>query len=186
MAFDARAVTREVLRAIGERELAEARRRVPSKQLRLAMQLIVEESKARARVFVPHYWAIYLHDGHDEINPRSARKLVFFDNPHDDPRVRGARRAERYSQERRLTKREYELGLQINRERAERGQRPFMYVVSSTRAVGGKPWFDQMARGAARRVNGRAATAFDREMQKLVDTDPALRPDKRTARFNIG
>ncbi len=186
MAFNAKDVMRSVLRAIGERELAEARRRVPSATLKAAMRLIVEESEARARVFVPHYWAIYLHDGHSGINPVSARKLVFFDNPHDDPRRRGARKPERFAQERRLTKREYELGLQINRERAARGQRPYMYVVDSTQAVGGKPWFDRMASGAAHRVDSVARDAFDREMQKLIDTDASVRPEKKTARFDIG
>lgn len=185
MAFDARTVVREVLRAIGERELAEARRRVPSDTLRAAMQLIIEESELRARVFVPHYWAVYLHDGHTGINPVSARKLVFFDDWRDDPR-RGGTRPERFSQERRLTKAEYEEGLRINAERAARGQRPFMYVVDSTRPVKGKPWFDRMAQGASNRVGSAALRAFDRQMQQLLDTDPSLRPERKTARFDIG
>lgn len=185
MAFDRREILRTVLRAIGERELAEARRRVPSRTLRAAMELIVEENEARARVFVPHYWAVYLHDGHNGINPRTATKLVFFDNPNDDPRRRGARKPERFSQERRLTAEEFRQGLAINAERAARGQRPFMYVVDSTRPVRGKPWFDRMAAGASRRVGRRAAQAFDREMQKLIDTDPSLRPERKSARFDI-
>lgn len=185
MAFDRKAILRSVLQAIGERELAEARRRVPSKTLRAAMQLIIEESDARARVFVPHYWAVYLHDGHNGINPRTARKLVFFDDPADDPR-RPNGPPERFSGERRLTKAEYERGLEINRERAARGLRPFMYVVDSTRSQRGKPWFDEMASGASRRSGPRAAKAFDREMQKLIDTDPSLRPEKKSARFDIG
>lgn len=185
MAFNSRDVIREVLRAIGQRELAEARRRVPSDTLRAAMQLIIEESEFRARVFVPHYWAVYLHDGHNEINPVSARKLVFFDDWMDDPRRNGVR-PERFSQERRLTKAEYEHGLQMNAERAARGQRPFMYVVNSTRAVKGKPWFDRMAQGASGRVGPAALRAFDREMQKLIDTDPSVRPERQTGRVDMG
>lgn len=185
MAFDRRAVLRAVLQAIGERELVEARKVIPSRTLRSAVELILDESNARARLFIPHYWAIYLHDGTSGANPRSASKLVFFDNPKDDPRRRGARKPERASQERRLTKAEYADGLRVNAERAARGQRPFMYVVNSTGPQRGDPWFDRMAVGASRRVGALALRAFDREMQRFIDTDPDVRPEKKAAWFDI-
>lgn len=178
-------VIREVLRAIGEQELAEARRRVPSATLRAALQLIISESAARARIFVPHYWAVYLHDGHTGINPVNASKLVFFDDPANDPRRRGGP-PERYAQERRLTKEEYRRGLQINAERAKRGQRPFMYVVDSTGPLKGKPWFDEMAAGSSARVGPAASRAFDRQMQEFIDSDPDVRAERRTGRFGLG
>ena len=185
MAFDKSAIIRSVLLAIGKRELAEARRRIPSRTLSAAVELIVEESRLRSRLFIPHYWAVYVHDGHRAIHPTTASKLVFFDNPKDDPRRKGARKPERFSQERRLTKQEYQLGLQINKERADRGQRPFMFVVSMTKPQIGKPFFDRMATKSSQRVGKAALKAFDKEMQNLIDTDPSLRPEKKSARFSM-
>jgi hypothetical protein len=41
-----------------------------------------------AAVEVPHYWAVYYHDGRGPVQPRSpgVRFLVWFKNPDDDPR----------------------------------------------------------------------------------------------------
>lgn len=183
--FNKEEILRKVLLAIGELELAEARRRIPSETLRGAARLIIEESMQRARVFIPHYWAEFIHDGHNGINPVSARKLVFFDDPKNDPRRAGRSAPERESQERKLTKAQYEEGLRINAERRANGQRPFMYVVNSTGPLNGRPWFTQMAKTASNRVGGAALAAFDAEIQNLVDKDSDLKPEKKTARFEL-
>lgn len=186
MAFRRKDVLREVLLAIGAVELAEARRVIPSRQLRAAVELILDESDARAALFIPHYWAVYYHDGRGAVHPVSARKLVFFDNPHEDPRIPGGRRKVRYKEERRLTRAEFLEGLRINRERAARGQRPFMFVVDRVGPSRPRPFFDRMARGAAERVAVAARNAFDRQIQALVNEDPDVRPERRTARGRIG
>jgi len=179
-------VLRDVLRAMGEQELAEARRLIPSATLKAAVRLIVQESQQRARLFIPHYWAIYYHDGRGVVSPRSARKLVFFDNPREDPRNRGGARAERASRERRLTRAEYQRGLEINAERRARGQRPFMFVVDAVGPSRPRPFFDELAVGATRRSGPLAAREFDRHIQRLVDEDPDLRPERKRARFRLG
>ena len=186
MAFRKRDVIRKMLESMGERELAEARRRIPSRTLKAALQLIIDENRSRAHLFIPHYWAIYYHDGRGSVSPRSAKKLVFFDNPREDPRNRGGARAVRASGERRLTKAQYEQGLRINAERRARGQRPFMYVVDAVGPSRPRPFFDQMAPKASERTGPRARRAFDREIQRMVDMDPDVRPEKKTARGFLG
>lgn len=177
-------IIRQILEEVGAAELAEARRRIGSGTLRRALTLIVEESQARARLFIPHYWAVYYHDGRDGFGPVSANKLVFFDRPEDDPRLEGGYPV-RASEIRRLTRDEYVEGLERNAERRRNGLRPFMYVVDSVGPQAGRPFFDEMADGASERAGPTAAMLFDRWVQRIVDEDPDVRPEKRTAGFAL-
>lgn len=177
-------VVGDILRQIGREELLRVRSAIPSRTLRRALRLIVEENQGRARLFIPHYWAVYLHDGRGPVQARGGGKLVFFDDPDDDPRLRGGY-PERASDIRRLSRREYERGLEINRERRARGQRPFMYVVDSVGPAAGRPWFDRLAQGSARRNGPTITRIFDAHIQELVDTAPELRPERRDARVDL-
>lgn len=72
-------------------------------------------SRSRGRLFIPHYWAIYQHDGRGEVGTKSARTLVFFVDPKDDPRLRGGYPI-RMKDIRKLTRDEYIEGQQINQQ----------------------------------------------------------------------
>lgn len=181
MAFDSKTIIRRVLEELGQRELALVQGRIGSRTLRNALRLIVNESEERADLFIPHYWAVYYHDGHGRVSPITARKLVFFDDPNDDPR---APTPERESQVRRLTREQYEEGLRRNQERAERGLRPFMYVVDSTGPSRPRPFFQQLERGAARRADAIVPRVFERELLRQLADD--LKPDRRSADFRLG
>lgn len=178
-------VVRDILEAVGQAEIARVRRSIPSRTLRAALRLVIDESRNRAHLFIPHYWAVYLHDGRDGFGPRSAKKLVFFDNPKDDPRIRGARAPERASQLRRLSRREYQKGLEINNERRRRGQRPYMYVVDSVGPATGSKFFDKLGAGSAVRNAPLIARVFDAHIQDMLKAEPDLRPDKQRARFDL-
>ncbi len=177
-------MVRRILVEIGEDSLREVRARIGSKTLRAALHLVIDESELRARLFIPHYWAIYYHDGRGAISPVNARKLVFFDDPRDDPRI-GAGYPQRANQIRKLTKRQYERGLEINRERFARGERPFMFVVDSVGPAAGQPFFDDLAVGAAGRAAPTVLRIFDAYMQDQIDTEDALRPERGDASFQL-
>lgn len=179
-----REMVRAILVELGEDSLRAVRSRVGSKTLRAALHLVLDESELRAALFIPHYWAIYYHDGRGAISPVNARKLVFFDDPRDDPRIQ-AGYPERSSQIRRLTKRQYERGLEINRERFAKGERPFMFVVDRVGPQGGQPFFDELAVGAAGRAAPTVLRIFDAYMQEQVDTEDALRPERGDASFEL-
>lgn len=165
--YDLDGLYERLLTKFGERELRHIKREVGSKTLRKAMELFLEFSKEQARLYIPHYWALYYHDGHGTITPKRARKLVFFDNPKDDPRLDGGKTPERESQVRRLTKAQYDEGIRRNRLRARRGLRPFMYVVDSVGPNPGDPFFERGSKGASERADDILGRELDREMKRL-------------------
>jgi len=92
-----------------------------SSQLGRALSL-VRESNAVIKLFIPHYWAIYVHDGRGSYGPGSpatrgkpARFLVWFRNPNNDPRLRAGLQAIRRNQVRRLTKEQFKFWLDQNK-----------------------------------------------------------------------
>jgi len=133
------------------RELALAARersrpRVPSRTLQRAMRVEVEERSSFVRI--PHYWAIYLHDGTKNLlrapTQRGKSVYVFFRRRRDDPRIKGGY-AVRARDQRSLTASEYQKGLLENAKRRKRKQPPYMYVFKVVRAGHPKPgagWFD--------------------------------------------
>lgn len=182
---DSKGILRLILEELGQQELARVRDRIGSRALRAALRLIVNESEERADLFIPHYWAVWYHDGRGRVEPVTAQKLVFFDNPSDDPRIPGRRYPEREAQVRRLTKRQYEQGLRINAERAARGQRPFMFVVDSVGPAGPHPFFRLLERGAASRADQIVPRIFERELLRELDGDPVTRSETRVVTFRL-
>lgn len=184
MEIDKRRLIRSILRDLGERELALVKKSIGSKTLRSAIRLIIHESEERGALFIPHYWAIWYHDGRGSVSPVSARKLVFFDDPNDDPRLRGGRPV-RESQVRRLTKEQYEEGLRRNRLRPA-GSRPFMYVVDSVGPAAPRPFFDRLAEGAEQRAAPVVKREFERELLRWIDSDPDVKSETRIADIGFG
>jgi hypothetical protein len=68
--------------------------------------------------------------------------LVWFSNPDDDPRTRGGLEYPvRRSEARRLSKAEYDRGLEENRRRRAAGLPPYMIVTTLAGPVVGTPFF---------------------------------------------
>jgi len=183
--IDGKRIIRRILEALGEQELARARRLIGSRTLRAAIRLIIDESQQRADLFIPHYWAIWYHDGRGRVSPVSARKLVFFDNKNDDPRIPGGRLPVTEAQVSRLTRDQYREGLRINQERASRGQRPFMFVVDSVGPSRPRPFFRELEQGAAERADAIVFKVFEDELLSEIDSDPATKSETRTATFRL-
>jgi len=183
--IDARRIIRLIHEELGKRELARVKRIIGSRTLKAAVELIVDENAMRADLFIPHFWAIWYHDGRGRVSPKNARKLVFFDNPENDPRTRGASPRNR-GQVRRLTRAEYEEGLRINQQRFEAGLRPFMFVVDSVRKSRPRPFFKQLEQGAAERADPIVLRVFERELLREIDNDKDTRSETRPVNFDLG
>lgn len=89
--------------------------KIPSEQLRVALQIKKIDDTA-GFLWVPHYWAIYVHSGRGEAGPVSSTYLVWFRNPKDDPRYPGGRYPIRREDVRRLTKEQFKEWAAKNRE----------------------------------------------------------------------
>lgn len=185
MALNKEELMREILTAVGEAELSRVKQFIGSRTLREAIFLAVYASLDEAKLIVPHYWAVYYHDGRGAISPTSASKLVFFDQPlENDPRLLGAY-PRRSSEIRRLTREEFEEGLQRNAERRAQGLGPFMFVVDAVGPSRPHPFFEQLSNNAANRAGPTVAKIFDQHIQRLVDTDDDVRPEKKIAELGI-
>lgn len=82
-------IIRDSLIALGRQALAKARARCPSRTLQRALRMEIDEEKQSVRITVPHYWAVFYHDGRGPIQARPGHFLVFYKNLEDDPRLRG-------------------------------------------------------------------------------------------------
>ncbi len=179
--MDPEAFLEDLLRLYGEGELDILRGLIGSSTLRAAARLMVDGAAGTATLLVPHYWAVFYHDGRGGFEAPSGRFLVFFEDPADDPRLEGGR-PERLSQVRRLTREEFHAGLEENQTRAELGGPPFMRVVRAVGPAPAHPFFDQLAVGAAERMTQIAGFAADAYAQDVVDDEG---PQKSTARVRL-
>ena len=174
-------VLEELLRLYGEEELATARATVGSRTLREAMFLLMDARAGVADIVVPHYWAVYYHDGRAGFAAPSGRFLVFYPDPDDDPRLEGGRPV-RFSDARHLSREEFLEGLDRNEERASSGLPPFMLVVRSVGPAGAHPFFDRLTAGAAARMDQLAGAALDAHVQAVVDDEGG---ERRAARLRL-
>lgn len=96
---------------------------------------------------IPHYWAVYYHDGRSgHTMPRGF--MIWFPDRTDDPRTSGNRRiAVRRSQVRKLTKSQYAHGLRMNRIRRQQGKPPFMILKRIVGPLPKHPFFDELNKG---------------------------------------
>lgn len=171
----------ELLQLYGESELEQVRRLIGSSTLRDAARLIVESQAGLATIFIPHYWAEFYHDGRDGFEAPSGHFLVYFADPDDDPRISGGYPV-RESDVRHLSREEFYAGLARNTEAAEAGGTPFMFVVRSVGPADGHPFFDELAQGAAARMDQFASFALDAYVQENLDSEGG---QKSTARVKL-
>lgn len=104
----------DLIGKIGRAALRHVGPKIDSVTLRRAVRY-ERLSRSRGRLFIPHYWAIYQHDGRGSVRPQTARSLVFFVDPKDDPRLRGGYPI-RVKDIRKLTRDEFEEGQRMNQE----------------------------------------------------------------------
>ncbi len=144
MAITLREIKEDISRVLSNAANARVRRFTPSQTLRDALRVVRDGQ--RWFVGVPHYWAVYYHDG--RATSRSTRPngfLVWYKNPKDDPRHRGNFPV-RASQLRSLR----QAGISLERLRADIESGRAVIARSSPRnggAVAGRPFFVRGLRG---------------------------------------
>lgn len=65
---------------------------IPSGTLQQAMVVVKirsGNSGAAYKLFIPHYWATYVHDGRGTVRPKRGKWLVWFKDIRKDPRLYG-------------------------------------------------------------------------------------------------
>ena len=129
---------RRLLLAIGRFGVRWVRPKIPSKTLRAATRFeTIGESlgpfnallgQNTGRIHVPHYWALFVHDGRLPFSMPFGHYMVWFKDPHLDPRLTGGKTPERASQLRHLTAEQFkeavELGLVIVARRIRKATPP--------------------------------------------------------------
>ncbi len=158
------------------------RPRIPSKTLRQAMRKTFDVKSRRfskGALFIPHYWAVMVHDGHRAFKAKSAKFLVYFAQEIDDPRKPNP---QRLADQRRLTRDEFQAGLAVNRRLAnvnpQGGPQQHMIVVKTPTGrpgiVGGAPgtpFFTDFAEPFERQVDAIVAARFDRFIRENIFTE---------------
>ena len=166
------------------------RPQIPSKTLRRAMVQtfdISKRNKAIGGLFITHFWAVMLHDGHRAFGPKTAKFLVYFVNEDDDPRKPTPARA---SDVRRLSKSEFNDGLARNRQlltqNPSQGPYQHMIVVKTPRGRAGRiaatpptNFFSTGGKAFEQRADDIFFDLFDSFVKKNTPTD------NQTARFII-
>jgi hypothetical protein len=105
-----------------------------SKTLASALRVNIYNNETAA-LYIPHYWAIFVHDGRGGFGPKNQGFYVWFRDPNDDPRLIGGKTPERLYQKRRLTAAEYREGLRRNRRHLDNGGDPYDMPMIVTRIV---------------------------------------------------
>lgn len=161
---------RKVLETLGDAAMRKAGPQIPYKTLRKALNLFLLPDNQTARVQIPHYWALYVHDGRPPFNMPAGRYMVWFNNPADDPRLRGRPTPVRASDLRRLTRDQFIEGMFHNRIRQQAGDEPFMVVTNRIRkGTPAIPFFSNSG-GMAGFVNEANAVAGALVQRELTDS----------------
>lgn len=137
MAVSDKQYLRQLLKRLGNMGMGKARPSVPSRTLRKGLNVFLVDDN-NVRIQIPHYWAIFVHDGRGPFVATRTVFLVWFRNPRDDPRLRGGVTPVRANQLRRLTKSQFKEGLEANRRAVAEGREPPMIVTHRVRK-GTKP-----------------------------------------------
>ncbi len=150
-----------VLGRLVRRAMRLVRPKIPSATLRSMLQGLVVNG--RGILFLPHYWAVYVHDGRGVVTPKRAKWLVWFPEIQNDPRVAGgADYPVRVNQIRRLTRAQWLAGLAENRRRRAAGLEPYMVVSKRSGPARGVPFFEML------RLEPEAADIVEPELDRLM------------------
>lgn len=112
---------------LAEAALVKVRPQIPSQTLQGALSIVGVASsstdRVERRVSLPHYWAIYVHDGRGPFNMPAGRFMCWFRDKNDDPRLAGGYPV-RVADQRHLTREEFKHFMLLNRvvERAVYGR----------------------------------------------------------------
>ncbi len=157
MASEGTAAAINIARRICDRARLEVGRVLESGTLRRALNCRVDATGAdvEAILSVPHYWAIYYHDGRGEIRAKKGKVLVWFASIEDDPRVNASGHPIRVSDRKKL---------RLSKTQFRRLQKAGKLIVSTKSGPAkGKPFY-KVLRG----LGGRVGDIANGEIENLI------------------
>lgn len=167
---------KRMLEKLGEEALRMARRSIRSDTLRRAIRF-EHLAPGEARLYIPHFWAIYQHDGRGTVRPTTKRFLVYYRDPNDDPRLKGGYPIE-LKDIKRLTRDQFVAGAEENRRRylanPAGGRQQFMVVREAsgpTRPTRSYPFFEAGMLGMPAIADRILDALMQTEMRTLAGRD---------------
>lgn len=166
-----------------------AKPKIPSKTLRNALEQLVpgavRSGRCKGGLYIPHYWALYVHDGRGAFSAPKGHYLVWFRDPRNDPRLANGETPARARDLKYLTKEQFLFWLERNIEAREAGLDPPMIVRRAVlRGTRGSYFFENdggmfsFARYAQEKVAPFVQARLTDEIRDLLDVR-----DKATGRF---
>ena len=158
--FEPRALRRELTLRLGTEALRRAKGACGSKTLRESM-VLVRTDDTFLRVFVPHYWALFYHEGSKAIE---GVNMVWFKDKTADPRTAfGTRYPIRVDEIQHLTKEEF-----------KKARREGKIIVTKRRkARPGRPFFDEGLADFATAADPIAKSLLDEVLAKVLPRESA-------------
>lgn len=114
---------------LADAAIARVRSKIPSRTLQKALhrRQWTRGRSAFASAYIPHYWAIMVHEGRKAFAAPNGQ-LIWFRNPHDDPRLRAGVTPVRVKHLRRMTHSDFVFWSEKNREAIAAGNPPPMII----------------------------------------------------------
>ena len=159
-----------ILEAIGDRVESRAKGLLRSTTLRNSLFYRADYGARKLEIVIPYYWAEFYLNGHGVIYSDKGRDkgfMVWFADPKDDPRLRGGPPRSR-ADRKKLTKRQWEIGLEINRERRANGQPPFMYYSREVPASPGSGDLDPLNEEIPRIVREETTRGMKEHVRNMI------------------
>lgn len=162
--------------ALGAEARETARPSIPSRTLADSMQLILREGGID--VYIPYYWALYVHDGRGSFRMPPGKFMVWFRDPKQDPRLSGGYPM-RVSERQHLSAEEFHDLLEQNRAaelatygRPRRAGEPQVGPVIITNLIRnktpGKPFFANEGGGGMAGFDEKASQIGEAQMRSFV------------------
>lgn len=149
------------------------RPRIQSKVLARSLKVGKKRNSVRGRthigyVEIPHYWAVYYHDGHGPVRARPGKYIVYFKKgkKHLDPRMQvGTWYPVRSYQEKKLSKAQFFAAL-------KRGD---IVVTKKSGPAKGKHFFTRGMRGFIQKADSYVMSEVKKWIDATVDLGPRTR-----------
>ena len=136
---------------------------IPSRTLRRALTRTVLRGTGVGFLEIPHFWALYVHDGRLAPQFPSGRYFIWWRDPNQDPRLIGGKTPERASELRQLTFDEFDRAWEIFNEAIANGeQSPVVITKQIKKSTQPNRFFDNREgmRGFTAEVNAEGLSKF--------------------------
>ena len=138
-----KAMRRKLLEIMAKAAVSRTKKFITSTTLRNALDYRLTLTRGLITLKIPHYWAVYVHNGFGPLGPKKKGYYIYFKDKRLDPRTKGGSSYPvKPSDRRSLTKGEYAKFNKINARLRQAGLPPVMFRVKATKkAVAGQQYY---------------------------------------------